>query len=226
MSEKERPIVLPGEFVDEKKGRKLGDNVYEEDGKVFSKVIGIPKLTENEISVIALAGKYLPKVGDRVIGVILDVEVSGWFVDINSPYIAFLPLGEAVEEFVDTSRVDISKYYDVNEIIFCRISKVAKNKTVQVTMHDLHAKKLVGGVLAKITPSKVPRVIGKGGSMINLIKKKTGCELLVGQNGVIWVKGKNKAKAIEAILLIEKESHIIGLTEKVERMLSEGNEKK
>ncbi len=221
MSEKERPIVLPGEFLGNKEGKKVGENVYEEDGKIFSKVIGIPKITESEVSVISLAGKYVPKVGDRVIGIIVDVEVSGWFVDINSPYIAFLPLGEAVEEFVDTSRVDISKYYDVNEIIFCRISKVTKNKIVQVTMHDLHAKKLVGGIIIKITPSKVPRVIGRGGSMINLIKNKTGCELIVGQNGVIWIKGKEKAKAIEAILLIEKESHIIGLTEKVEKMLSE-----
>ncbi len=221
MNEKERPIVLPGEFLCEREGKRIGDNVYEENGKVFSKVIGIPKITESEISVIALSGKYMPKVGDRVIGTIIGVEVAGWFVDINSPYVAFLPLGEAVEEFVDTSRVDISKYYDVNEVIFCRILKVAKNKIIQVTMHDLHAKKLVGGVLVKITPSKVPRVIGKGGSMINLIKNKTNCELLVGQNGVIWVKGKDKSKAIEAILLIEKESHIIGLTEKVEKMLSE-----
>lgn len=221
MNEKERTIVLPGELLCEREGRKIGENVYEENGKVFSKVIGIPKITESEISVIALSGKYIPKIGDRVIGTIIGVEVSGWVVDINSPYTAFLPLGEAVEEFVDTSRVDISKYYDVNEIIFCRISKVTKNKIVQVSMHDLHAKKLVGGVLVKITPSKVPRVIGKGGSMVNLIKNKTNCELLVGQNGVIWVKGSDKSKAIEAILLIEKESHIVGLTEKIEKMLSE-----
>ncbi len=221
MNEKERPIVLPGEFLCQREGKKIGDNVYEEDGKVFSKVIGIPKITDSEVSVIALSGKYMPKVGDRVIGTIIGVEVAGWFVDINSPYVAFLPLGEAVEEFVDTSRVDISKYYDVNEVIFCRILKVAKNKIIQVTMHDLQAKKLVGGVIVKITPSKVPRVIGKGGSMINLIKNKTNCEILVGQNGVIWIKGKDKSKAIEAILLIEKESHIIGLTEKVEKMLSE-----
>lgn len=221
MNERERPIFLPGELLSEREGKKIGENVYEENGKVFSKVIGIPRITESEISVIALSGKYIPKIGDRVIGTIIGVEISGWVVDINSPYTAFLPLGEAVEEFVDTSRVDISKYYDVNEIIFCRISKVTKNKIVQVSMHDLHAKKLVGGVLVKITPSKVPRVIGKGGSMVNLIKNKTNCELLVGQNGVIWVKGRDMSKAIEAILLIEKESHIIGLTEKVERMFGE-----
>lgn len=216
----QREIILPGEFIDKRKGRKLGNNVYLEGEKVYSKILGIPKVSENEISVIPLAGVYLPKVGDNVIGTITEIEVSGWFVDINSPYIAFLPLAEAVEEFVDTSRVDLSRYFDVNDLIFCRISKVTKNKIVQVSMRDRNAKKLYGGVIIKVNPSKVPRIIGKDGSMINLIKKKTMCEIIIGQNGIIWLRGLNKAKAIEAILAIEKESHILGLTEKIEKMLS------
>jgi exosome complex component RRP4 len=55
--------------------------------------------------------------------------------------------------------------------------------------------------------------------MIELIKKKTGSEIYVGQNGVIWIKGGNKEKAIEAILTIEKEAHTVGLTEKIAKML-------
>jgi exosome complex component RRP4 len=214
-----RPIVLPGELIEEKKGRKLGNNVYEENEKVFSKVLGIPKVTENEISVIPLAGVYFPRVGDKVIGIIREIEVAGWFVDINSPYIAFLPLAEAVEEYIDLSRADISKYYDVGDTIFCKISKVTKSMIVQVSMRGPSFKKLLGGTIIKITPSKVPRVIGKNGSMINLIKSKTDCKILVGQNGLIWIEGKEKAKAIEAILTIEKKSHIYGLTEEIEKML-------
>jgi len=213
-----RPIVLPGELIEEKKGRKLGRNVYEENGKVFSKVLGIPKVSENEITVIPLAGVYFPRVGDKVIGIIREIEVAGWFVDINSPYVAFLPLAEAVEEYIDLSRADISKYYDIGDVIFCRISKVTKSKIVQVSMRG-SSQKLVGGIIIKITPSKVPRVIGKNGSMINLIKNKTGCKILVGQNGLIWIEGKEKAKAVEAILTIEKKSHIYGLTEEIEKLL-------
>ncbi len=216
-----RKIVLPGEFLEEKKGRKVGRGAYFEGEKVFAKVLGIPRISENEISVIPLAGVYLPSVGDRVIGVIAQVEISGWFVDINSPYMAFLPLGEGVDEFIDTTRADLSRFYDVNDIIYCRISNVTKNKTVQVSMHDLAARKLHGGVIIKVTPVKIPRIIGKGGSMINLIKNRTGCEIIAGQNGVIWIRGERKDKAIEAILTIERESHIIGLTEKIEKMLGE-----
>jgi exosome complex component RRP4 len=215
----QREIVLPGSYIGERKGRKIV-NCYVEGEKVYSKVLGVLKITDEEICVVPLAGKYFPKVGDRIIGRIEEIEVSGWWVDINSPYMAFLPLSEAVDEFVDVRRVDLSRFYDIDDIIFCKITKVTKNKIIQVSMKDVLARKLFGGITIKITPYKVARVIGKGGSMIELIKEKTGSEIYVGQNGVIWIKGGKKEKAIEAILTIEREAHTIGLTEKIAKMLS------
>lgn len=214
-----REVVVPGEKIDARKGRKLENGVYQEGENVFSKVLGMPRVDENEMSVTPLSGVYLPYMGDRVMGIITDVEISGWLVDINSPYVAFLPVAEAVDEFVDMSRTDISRYFDANDIVFCRISKVTKSKTVQVSMRDMMARKLYGGVIIKVTPSKIPRIIGKAGSMISMIKTKTKCDIYTGQNGVIWIRGENKAKAIEAILTIEKESHTTGLTERVESLL-------
>jgi len=218
---KTREIVLPGDMLDERKGRKLGNGVYEEDDKVFSKFLGVPRVNEIELSVIPLSGTYLPRFGDRIIGVIESVEVSGWFVDINSPYSAFLPLSEGVDEFVDLQRSELTRYFDVGDTIFCRLSKVTKGKTVQASMRDFESRKLRGGVTLKVTPTKIPRIIGKEGSMITMIKDKTTCELVTGQNGLVWIRGENKEKAIEAILTIEKESHTIGLTEKIEKMLGE-----
>lgn len=216
---KSREVLVPGELVDERKGRKLGNGVYPEGEKVFSKVFGIPRIDENEISVTALSGAYMPKIGDKVVGIIEGVEISGWSVDINSPWKAFLPIAEAVDEFVDRDRSDLSRYFDIGDVIFCRVSKVTKHKVVQVSMDDYSARKLTSGVTMRVTPTKVPRIIGKTGSMITLIKDKTGCELLVGQNGVVWIRGENKGKAIETVLTIENESHTIGLTEKIEKML-------
>lgn len=158
-----KDIVLPGDVVDERKGRKLGSGVYLEDEKVLSKVLGMPRVDENEISVIALSGVYIPKVGDRVVGKIVEIEISGWSVDINSPYTAFLPFSEAVEDFVDMQRTDLSRYFDIDDVIYCRISKVTKNKVVQVSMNDMAAKKLYSGAIVKVTPTKIPRIIGRGG---------------------------------------------------------------
>jgi len=216
-----REVVLPGDFLAEKAGRKVGFGAYFEGEKVFAKVLGIARISENEIIVIPLAGVYIPRIGDKVIGTISSVEVSGWMVDINSPYVAFLPLAEGVREFVDTSITDISTFFNAGDIIFCTISKSTRNKTIQVSMRDIGNRKLYGGVIIKVIPNKIPRIIGKEGSMISLIKQKTGAEIYTGRNGIVWVRGENSAKAIEAILTVEKESHIVGLTEKIEKLLSE-----
>ena len=125
-----REIVLPGELIDERKGRKIGKGVYLEEDRIFAKVLGIPRVGEDEISVIPLSGVYLPTVGDKVVGVIFDLAISGWMVDINSPYIAFLPLSEAVSEFVDTMKTDISSFFDIGDVAYCKVSKVTKNKTI------------------------------------------------------------------------------------------------
>jgi exosome complex component RRP4 len=216
-----KEVVLPGEFIAEKKGRKVSMGAYFEGEKVFAGVLGIPRIDDNEISVMPLSGVYTPMIEDKIVGIVQEVEISGWTIDINSPYLAFLPLSEGVGEFVDTQRTDISRFFDVNDIIFCKISKVTKNKTIQVSMRNIGSRKLYGGITIKVTPTKIPRIIGKGGSMISLIKEKTGCEIIAGQNGIVWMRGERKDKAIEAVMTIERESHIVGLTEKIEKMLNE-----
>ncbi len=229
MSEKEgkteeygyRDVVVPGEFVEDKKGRKLGEGVYAEDDKIFAMVLGIPYISRNQIKVIPLSGIYIPQVNDRIIGIISKVEISGWLIDMNSPYLGFLPISEGVDEFVDKTRTDISKFFGVGDVIFCKVSKVTEGKKCRISMRDIGAKKLYGGSILEVKPTKVPRIIGKGGSMIKMIKEKTECLIYVGKNGVIWIKGEKKRKAIEAILKIERQSHTVGLTERIEKMLDE-----
>ena len=218
---KEMSIVLPGEFLDEKKGRKVGRGAFFEGEKVYAKFLGVPRINEYEVNVLPLSGIYLPNTEDKIVGIISSTELSGWFIDINSPYSAYLPLAEGVDEFVDTQRTDISRFFDVDNIIFCTVSRVTKNKTVQVSMRDYGCRKLLGGIIIKVTPQRIPRIIGREGSMIKLIKQKTGCDIITGQNGVVWLRGENKTKAIEAILTIEKESHTMGLTEKIEKLLGD-----
>ena len=55
--------------------------------------------------------------------------------------------------------------------------------------------------------------------MIELIKNLSGCRINVGQNGKVWISGENPERIIEAIRLIEKESYLSGLTEKIENLL-------
>ncbi len=218
---KERQLVIPGETLAIGLDYLPGNGCFREDNKIKAKLLGLARIKDRFISVIPLAGVYKPRPGDGIIGFVEDIQTTFWIIDINSPYSAILPLGEAVSEYVDLSKTDISIYYDIGDVIYAKVLSVSKSKIVQLTMNDYRARKLLGGRLLKITPTKVPRLIGREGSMVELIKSKTNCQIIVGQNGVVWVKGEKESLAVEAILTVERESHTIGLTDRISKLLEE-----
>jgi exosome complex component RRP4 len=215
-----RKIVLAGEVIGDTKKNKYGFGTFEEDGKIISKFVGIPKESNGYISVIPFSGVYVPKRHDKIIGFITSVERVGWTVDINSPWLAFLSLSEGVEGFVDLKKTDITRFHDIGDVVYAEVQNV-KRSDIQLTMNTPMARKLKGGITVKISPSKVPRLIGKEGSMINTIKDKTKTIIRVGQNGVVWVSGEDVKKAIKAIRMVDEKSHIIGLTDEITKFLSD-----
>ena len=218
----ERQLVIPGETLAMGLDFLPSTGSFREDSQIKSKILGLARIKDRFVSVIPLSGVYIPKVRDGVIGFVEDMQTTMWIVDINSPYTALLLLGEAVGEYVDLNKTDISIYYDIGDVIYSKVLSVSKTKRVQLTMDDHRTRKLIGGRILRITPSKVPRVIGKAGSMIEMIKDKTKCQIIVGQNGIIWIKGEKEGLATKAILTIERESHITGLTDKISALLDKG----
>jgi len=213
-----RTLVIPGELLSEGK-LKAGKHTFLRNNKIYASQMGFKTVTANYVNVIPLSGRYIPRPDDLVVGIITSVSPTTWLVEINSPYPAPLHVTEAPwrVDFGDTSR-----YMNTGDTILARIFMVDENKKVQVTMKDQGSRKLIGGQVIEISPSKVPRVIGKGGSMISLIKQKTMCRLFVGQNGRIWIDGEPEkiSMAVNAIRFIERESHRYGLTESVEKYLN------
>jgi exosome complex component RRP4 len=220
---KERQLVIPGETLAKGLDFLPSSGCYREENEIKAKLLGLIRLKDRFIGIIPLAGVYVPKLGDGVIGFVEDMQSTLWVLDINSPYDAILPLGEAVGEYIDLNKTDISIYYDIGDVVYAKVLSVSKTKSVVLTMNDQRSRKLMSGRILKITPSKVPRLIGKEGSMIELIKNKTKCQIIVGQNGIVWLKGEKEALASKAILTIENESHISGLTDKISAMLDKGD---
>jgi len=138
-------------------------------------------------------------------------------MDIGGPYSSFLPLAEC-PRFIN--RNNLFEFADIGDMLTVKIWSVKKG-SVDLTLKSRGLGKLEGGKIIKINPHKVPRVIGKEGSMINLIKDSTNTEITVGQNGFIWIKGnlEGEQKAEEAIKLVVEESASGGLTEKIEKFL-------
>ena len=213
----DREIVIPGDLLDAS-GLKAGSGAYAVDGKVFAAQLGIKSVKSNFVNVIPLGGRYIPATGDSVIGKVIDIGPSNWLIDINSPYPAPLHVNEVPwrVEFGDTS-----KYLNVGDTLLAKVLMVDETKRVQVTMKEQGLRKLSGGQVIDISYTKVPRVIGKGGSMIQLIKSHTNCRIFIGQNGRIWLDGEieSMVTAIHAIRMIEEGAQQSRLTEKIKEYL-------
>ena len=211
-----KDLVIPGQILADDEYYS-GRGTFKENGKVCSSLMGLVSLRNKKIRVIPLKSKYVPKKGDVVIGKINDVRFSMWDVDINSPYSGILP---AFEVF-GREKKELNKVYDVGDVLFLRVVDVDEIKKAKLGLKGRGMGKFKGGIIVDIAPTKVPRLIGKKGSMINMIKDKTNCKIVVGQNGLVWVKGDEDMEQLtkDVIHLIEAEAHTSGLTNKIKNKL-------
>ncbi|MBI2669339.1 KH domain-containing protein [Candidatus Woesearchaeota archaeon] len=218
---KERDIVIPGEALAEGMDYLPGENTYRESEKIYSKVLGLASITGRVLKVTSLSGPYIPRVGDKIICKVTDITFSGWRIDTNTAYSAMLNVKDATARFIRKEE-DLSKILSIGDYVVAMIVNVTSQNLIDLSMKEPGMHKLLGGRIIKINTHKVPRVIGKQGSMITLIKERTQTEITVGQNGLIWLKGtpEGELKAEQAIHLVEEKSHLEGLTEKIQQFLS------
>jgi exosome complex component RRP4 len=217
----EREIVLPGQLLSEN-ATDAGSGTYVRDGKVYSLLYGV-KNAKNKISVVPFSGKYIPSAKDFVIGTVIDVTPSNWIFSIGSPYDGLLHVSEYPRR-VESSQM--AAIMDVGDSALLRVQDVSPAMKVELSMRDRGLRPLKIGRIIEIVPAKVPRVIGHGGSMVSMLKKETNCEIFVGQNGRIWINGKDKDVDLlgNAIRMIMQQSHMNGLTDRIYQFLKSEKE--
>lgn len=208
-----REIVLPGDLISTNP-KAAGSGTYVENGKVYAKTLGILDKNENQVRVIPLKGRYTPSLNDVVVGIVREVTSNGWVVNINSPYQAFLPSQENPEVKPNKKLNDI---LDIGDAIIAKVLNIDPNMRITLTMKDKMCNPIRFGRIIAINPARVPRVIGKKGSMIKLLKSELSVQIVVGKNGLIWLNGDRRKVSIaeEAVYLIEQEAHTEGLTDRI-----------
>ncbi len=218
-----RQLVTPGDLIAE--GEYIaGENAYEEDNKIYASRIGLVEYEDKKVNVVALRAFYIPRVGDRVIGTVVEVGFNGWTVNINAPYQAMLRASNVLSRPFKPQQDDLSQVLDVGDLVVAKIVAYDRTHDPQLTVGEPELGKITRGQIARITPTKIPRVIGRKGSMISIIQQETGCHIILGLNGVVLITGKNledEHLAMMAIRKIDEESHTSGLTDRVTQMLKE-----
>ncbi len=195
---------LPGEGTE-----KIGDDIV-------AIRYGLAEESNKLVKVIPLSGVYSPRRGNIVIGKVENITFNGWVIDIGTAESSFLPIMET-PRFVNKNGLD--EVLDIGDMVVAGINEVNK-RGIDLTIKMRGLGRIEKGITMEINSNKVPRVIGKEGSMISMIKDETKCEITVGQNGIIWIQGKtveDELFAKKAILFIVEKSFVEGLTEEVKK---------
>ena len=216
-----KQIVTPGDLVAEGEYT-AGYNTYKENDKIYATRVGLVNYEDRRIYVVALKAFYVPNVEDLVIGKVVEVGLGGWTLDIRAPYLAMLRASDALGRSFGPQRNDLTSIFDVGDLVLSKIVAYDRTRDPLLTVREPGLGKITRGQVTEITPTKIPRVIGRKGSMISMVKRETGCQITVGQNGLVLVSGRtpeDERLAIMAIRKIEQEAHTSGLTDRVAEII-------
>ena len=221
MSNEKKRHVIPGEVIVSGPYRAEQNTVLQGD-KVLATSIGLSDVHDGSVRVIPLTGGYYPKDDDLVIGKIISHSAMSWEVDINSCYSGMLPATDVFGRDFSSHSDDLSSKLRKGDLIATRIVNSDKTRDPLLTISGKELGKIDYGELVEITPSKVARLIGKRGSMIQMIESATRAQITIGQNGLIVIACEDSdglLRAINAVELVEEKAHVADLTDRISEML-------
>ncbi len=224
--ENKRKYVIPGDTVTSGPFRPE-QNVVLDGNKIISTTVGISEIYDDSVRVISLTGKYIPKINDIVIGKVLSHTSLSWELDINSCYVGFLPAQDVFGRDFSAHADELTSKLKAGDLVAARIANFDRTRDPLVTISDRDLGKIDSGALVEISPSKVPRLIGKRGTMIQTIEMATNAAITIGQNGWVVVSCESPEgllKAKKAIEMVDKKAHIANLTDQVKEMLESKGE--
>lgn len=196
-----------------------GPGTYRVDGRLYASVLGLLQERPPVVQVIPLSGRYIPRGGDVVVGTVTDVQPTFWLLNIGAPRWAPLHM-TGTPWTIDYG--ETKEYLRVGDAVVVAVETIEATGRIGVTMMGPGLGKLEGGTLETISPAKVPRLIGRGGSMIQMIQKYTGTTLVVGQNGRVWLDGppEGVTRAHRCLTIIDEEGQRSGLTDRMSEFLT------
>lgn len=226
MDDIKRKYVIPGDVITTGPYR-AEENVHLHGDKIIATTVGISEIFDSGVRVIPLAGIYIPRIDDFIIGIVKSHTSLSWELNINSCYAGILPAQDVFGRDFNPKVDDLTSRLKTGDLIAARVANSDRSRDPLITIADRDLGKIEEGELLKISPSKVPRLIGKRGSMIQTIESATKAIITIGQNGFVVVSAEEPEgllKAIEAIKMVEEQAHVPNLTERIQQMLGSNSE--
>ncbi|KAF6157377.1 hypothetical protein GIB67_004315 [Kingdonia uniflora] len=141
--------------------------------------------------------RYVPSVGDTVIGIMVDSRADNFFIDIKGSTLAFLP----VLAFEGGTRRNIPKF-EVGTLLYARVVKANAAMNPELSCTDANGKAAEFGPLKDgytfETSTGLSRILLSSPTcpILEALGKKLSFEIAVGLNGRVWVNAESPSTVI------------------------------
>jgi exosome complex component RRP4 len=190
-------IVSPGEIITNNAEEFLkGHGTYEHDGKMISCICGVVEKIGKLISVRPLRSRYIPNVGDVVVGRIMKVSAKRWLVDVQGQKEASLLLSSINLQGHDNQRrktyedqLNMRNMFVENDLIVAEVQQVSQQEgTASLQTRSQRYGKLSDGQLIMVDATLVKRC------KQHFIEFDFGIDIIMGKNGYIFISASKKNK--------------------------------
>jgi len=229
MENVKRKFVIPGDLITTGPLR-IEHNVFRDGDRIISTTVGISEIFDNNVRVQSqsFSGFYMPRSDDIVIGKVISRSMMSWELDINSCYVGVLRADEVFGRDYSASSDDMKSKLSNGDLVRVKILNFDRARDPLLGLKSRGLGKIESGELVKIAPTAVPRLIGKQGSMIQIIESATNANVKIGQNGLVVISCEDPVgllKAKKAIAMIDSQTHDPDLMERVKSLLEFEDEK-
>lgn len=190
---------------DEERGYLRGFNTYHKDGDggaIVSSINGVVEVTDCVVSVRGLSPKYIPEIGDVVVGVITDVAGNRWRVEAGSMQDAVMLLSNVTEPGGILRRrgrddeLTMRRIFKEDDVVVAEVQRISPDGLISLHTRtaEKYGKMSSCGRLVRVKPSLIRRTRHQFQTFLTY-----GVHLVVGMNGFVWVEIASQAQIDEAV---------------------------
>lgn len=158
-------ITIPGELVTADTQFMRGHGTYTIEGEtsIQASLIGSISRVNKLLSVNPLKSRFVPEIGDLVIGIVKEVSLKKWKVDINAKTDATLQLasinlpGGIQRRKTGTDELQMRTFFEEGDLLLAEVQSYFQDGSVSLHTRSLKYGKLRNGQFVKVANGLVTR---------------------------------------------------------------------
>lgn len=158
------PVVTSGTEIAVETGYVRGHGtILDSNGKLRATVSGTVERVNKLVAVRALRARYVPEVGDVVVGRVVEIAGKRWKMDINARFCASLQLsavnlpGGVQRRRTYEDELNMRMVFEENDLISAEVQELRHGGNIALHTRSLRYGKLTHGQFVKVAPALVKR---------------------------------------------------------------------